>query len=86
MRTRAPTCRETPSQAWTWRQIQSELDRRASVSIDELQTSIERAAAQMQGTTIDLIDNLAWMFQARRTSLPQRQALYRLARHHKEDR
>jgi len=64
-----------PSQAWTWRQIQSELDRRASVSIDELQTSIERAAAQMQGTTIDLIDNLAWMFQSRRTSLPQRQAL-----------
>jgi len=64
-----------PSQAWIWRQIQSELDRRASVSIDELQTSIERAAAQVQGTTIDLIDNLAWMFQSRRTSLPQRQAL-----------
>jgi very-short-patch-repair endonuclease len=64
-----------PSQAWTWSQIQGELDRRASVSIDELQNSIERAAAQMQATTIDLIDNLAWMFQARRTSLPQRQAL-----------
>jgi very-short-patch-repair endonuclease len=64
-----------PSQAWTWRQIRGELDRRASVSIDELQNSIERAAAQMQATTIDLIDNLAWMFQARRTSLPQRQAL-----------
>jgi very-short-patch-repair endonuclease len=64
-----------PSQAWTWRQIQSELDHRASVSIDELQNSIERAAAQVQGTTIDLIDNLAWMFQSRRTSLPQRQAL-----------
>jgi very-short-patch-repair endonuclease len=64
-----------PSQAWTWRQIQSELDRRASVSMDELQDSIERGAAQMQATTIDLIDNLAWMFQARRTSLPQRQAL-----------
>jgi very-short-patch-repair endonuclease len=63
------------SQAWTWRQIQGELDRRASVSIDELQNSIERAAAQVQGTTIDLIDNLAWMFQSRRTSLPQRQAL-----------
>jgi hypothetical protein len=32
-------------------------------------------AAQLQATTIDLIDNCAWMFQARRTSLPQRQAL-----------
>jgi very-short-patch-repair endonuclease len=64
-----------PSQAWTWRQILDELDRRASVSIDELQTSIERMAGQLQDTTIDLIDNRAWMFQARRTSLPQRQAL-----------
>jgi len=64
-----------PSQAWTWRQIQDELDRRASVSIDELQTSIQRTGIQLQATTIDLIDNRAWMFQARRTSLPQRQAL-----------
>ena len=64
-----------PSQAWIWRQIQTELDRRASVSIDELQTSIERTTVQLQATTIDLIDNRAWMFQARRTSLPQRQAL-----------
>jgi len=64
-----------PAQAWTWRQIQDELDRRASVSIDELQTSIERVAAELRATTIDLIDNRAWMYQARRTSLPQRQSL-----------
>jgi very-short-patch-repair endonuclease len=64
-----------PSQAWTWRQVYGELDRRASVSIDGLQTSIERMAAQLQAATVDLIDNRAWMFQARRTSLPQRQAL-----------
>ena len=64
-----------PSQAWIWRQIQDELDHRASVSIDELQTSIERLTVQLQATTIDLIDHRAWMFQARRTSLAQRQAL-----------
>ncbi len=64
-----------PSQAWTWRQIHDELDCRASVSIDELQTSIQRMTGQLQATTIDLIDNRAWMFQARRTSLLQRQAL-----------
>jgi very-short-patch-repair endonuclease/cellulose biosynthesis protein BcsQ len=64
-----------PSQAWMWRQIHDELDRRASVSIDDLQTSIQRMTGQLQATTIDLIDNRAWMFQARRTSLPQRQAL-----------
>src|SRR4029077_8109441 len=36
-----------PAQAWTWRLIQGELDRRAGVSIDELQTSIERLTAQL---------------------------------------
>lgn len=64
-----------PSQAWIWRQIQEELDRRSSVPIDELQTSIDRLTVELQATTIDLIDRRAWMFQASRTSLPQRQAL-----------
>ena len=64
-----------PSQAWMWRQIHDELHRRARVSIDELQTSIEGLAAQLHTKTIDLIDNRAWMFQAQGTSLPQRQAL-----------
>ena len=45
------------------------------MSIDELQTSIERLTVQLQAATIALIDHRAWMFQARRTSLPQRQAL-----------
>ena len=71
----SPTVPGDPSQAWVWRQIQDELDRRASVSIDELQTSIERLTVQLQAATIALIDHRAWMFQARRTSLPQRQAL-----------
>jgi very-short-patch-repair endonuclease len=62
-------------QAWTWRQIEDDLDRRASVPIDEIQTSIQRLDAQLEAATVDLIDNRAWMFQARRTSLPQRQAL-----------
>jgi len=64
-----------PSQAWIWRQIQDELDRRACVPIDELQTSIERLTVQLHATTVDLINNRSWMFQSRRTSLPQRQAL-----------
>jgi very-short-patch-repair endonuclease len=64
-----------PAEAWTWRQIQSELDRRASVSIDELQASIQRVTGQLQAATVELIDDRAWLFQSRRTSLPQRQAL-----------
>jgi len=54
-----------------WRQIHDELHRRARVSIDELQTSIERLAAQLHTTTIDLIDNRAWMFQARAPLFPK---------------
>jgi len=64
-----------PSHAWVWRQIQDELDRRASVPIDDLQASIDGLTGELQATTIDLIDRRAWMFQGRRTSLPQRQAL-----------
>jgi len=64
-----------PSQAWTWRQIQGELENRASIPIDELQSSIDGLTGRLQATTIDLIDQRAWMFQGRRTSLPQRQAL-----------
>ena len=71
----SPAAPGDPSQAWIWCQIQGELDRRASVAIDELQTGIERLTVELQATTIDLIDQRAWMFQARRTSLPQRQAL-----------
>jgi very-short-patch-repair endonuclease len=64
-----------PDQAWLWRQLHDELERRASVSLEDVQSSIERCADQLRLTTIDLIDNRAWAFQARRTSLSQRQAL-----------
>lgn len=64
-----------PIEAWNWRQLHDELDRRASVSLEELQSSIEKCTEELRHTTVDLIDNLAWAFQAQRTSLAQRQAL-----------
>jgi very-short-patch-repair endonuclease len=66
---------ENVAEAWIWRQLEEELERRANISLEELQSSIERYTEQWQQTTIDLIDNRAWAFQAERTSLSQRQAL-----------
>jgi very-short-patch-repair endonuclease len=64
-----------PSEAWIWRQLHDELEKRASVSLEGLQSSIEKYTEQLRQTTIDLIDTRAWAFQAGRTSLAQRQAL-----------
>jgi len=61
--------------AWTWRQLNDELDRRASVSLEDLQTKGEKLREQLRRTTVELIDKRAWASQARRTSSRQRQAL-----------
>jgi very-short-patch-repair endonuclease len=61
--------------AWTWRQLYDELEARASVSIEEIQSSIDRAGDDLRTITIELIDRRAWASQAKRTSLSQRQAL-----------
>jgi very-short-patch-repair endonuclease len=64
-----------PDGAWTWRQLNDELDRRAEVSIEALQTKSEKLCAQLRRATVGLIDKRAWSAQARRTSSRQRQAL-----------
>jgi very-short-patch-repair endonuclease len=61
--------------AWTWRQLNDELDRRSSVSLEALQTKSEKLREQLRRTTVELIDKLSWGSQARRTSSRQRQAL-----------
>jgi very-short-patch-repair endonuclease len=64
-----------PVAAWTWRQLNDELDRRASVSLEALQAKNEKLSEQLRRATIGLIDKRAWSAQARRTSPRQRQAL-----------
>jgi len=64
-----------PAAAWTWRQFNDELDRRASVSLESLQSKSEKFREQLRRVTVDLIDKRAWSAQARRTSSRQRQAL-----------
>ncbi|HEY6386191.1 MAG TPA: AAA domain-containing protein [Candidatus Acidoferrum sp.] len=64
-----------PDGAWTWRQLNDELDRRAGVSLEALQTKTERLGEQLRRATVGLIDKRAWSAQAHRTSSRQRQAL-----------
>ena len=61
--------------AWTWRQLNDELDRRSSVSLESLQTKNEKLSEQLRRATVELIDKRSWGSQARRTSSRQRQAL-----------
>ena len=64
-----------PAAAWTWRQLNDELDRRAKVSLETLQTKGEKLREQLRRATVELIDKRAWSAQARRTTPRQRQAL-----------
>jgi very-short-patch-repair endonuclease len=66
--------RDVPS-AWTWRQLNDELDRRASVSLEALQSKSEKVREQLRRVTVELIDKRSWASQARRTTSRQRQAL-----------
>ena len=64
-----------PEIAWIWRQLAQELDRRASVSLEQLQAKNDKLREQLRRVTIELIDRRAWAYQAKRTSSRQRQAL-----------
>src|SRR5579859_4438564 len=64
-----------PASAWTWHQLNDELDRRASVSLEILQAKNEKLREQLRRVTVELIDKRSWASQARRTSSRQRQAL-----------
>ena len=64
-----------PVAAWTWRQLNDELDRRAGVSLHSLQSQIEKLQEELQRLTVELIDKRSWSAQAGRTSPRQRQAL-----------
>jgi very-short-patch-repair endonuclease len=63
------------SSAWTWRQLNDELDRRAELSFEVLQAQSEKLREQLRRVTVELIDKRSWASQARRTSSRQRQAL-----------
>ncbi len=61
--------------AWKWRQFVQELDRRASVSMREIQDSIHALNSQIQRVTARLIEVRSWSAQCKRVGLRERQAL-----------
>jgi very-short-patch-repair endonuclease len=65
------------AQAWLWRQLKDELDRRGRVSVRDLQDQLARTARAIQDVTVELIERKAWAAQLRRAegNLQQKQAL-----------
>lgn len=61
--------------AWLWRQLQDELERRAKVSLEELQEKITQLNAALFQTTAELVEKKAWAQKARNTTVKQQQAL-----------
>ena len=64
-----------PEDAWKWRQLYEELNRRAKVSLEELQERIVKLNSELFRITAELVEKKAWAQQVRHTSLEQRRAL-----------
>ena len=64
-----------PTQAWLWRHLHEELERRGKLSLHDLERQVEVLGAELRSTTAELIDRQAWAAQGGRVSLRQRQAL-----------
>ncbi len=62
-------------EAWLWRQMNDELDRRTRTSLEELQDRITQLNQELLRLTAELVEKLAWMQQARHTTLEQQRAL-----------
>jgi very-short-patch-repair endonuclease len=61
--------------AWKWRQLADELDRRSRLDERALAGRMETQLRQIQEVTVQLVDRKAWLSQLRRTDLEARQAL-----------
>ena len=61
--------------AWYYRQLHQELDRRAVVSLGDLQSEIDSVAVEVQQLSASIIDCEAWAAQCERTGLQEKQAL-----------
>ena len=64
-----------PYVGWEWRQLHDELERRAGVSLDQLQQRIERLSQQLLEVTAQLVEKQTWMNQIRQTGSAQKHAL-----------
>lgn len=63
------------TQAWRWRHLHEELERRDAAAVEALEAKVEELGQAIRANTAQLIDRRAWAAQSRRTTVPQRQAL-----------
>lgn len=61
--------------AWNWRQLNDELDRRANLKIDDIQRRIAVTSDELRTSTSHLVEKRAWAVQIRRINDKQRLAL-----------
>lgn len=61
--------------AWIWRQLNDELDRRATLNVIDIQNKIEATSDQLRLITGKLIEKRSWASQIRRINDKQRLAL-----------
>jgi very-short-patch-repair endonuclease len=61
--------------AWRWRQWQQELERRASVSIADLQERLKVTQDELRSLAAQIIESETWAAQRERTALQSQQAL-----------
>ena len=61
--------------AWRWRQFTQELDRRAALSVPEIQAQIERLGDKLREVTVNLVEQRAWAALLGKVKDKQRQAL-----------
>jgi hypothetical protein len=64
-----------PNAAWEWRQLHDELERRANVSLDQLQQRIEDLSERLLEITAELVEKQTWMNRIRQTGSAERHAL-----------
>ena len=64
-----------PIKAWRWRQWNDELDRRAKVSINDLQERLKKTQDELRMSATSIIEHETWAAQRERTHLRSRQAL-----------
>ena len=61
--------------AWRWRQWHQELERRAAVSMPELQERLDKAECELRSLAAQIIECETWAAQRERTGLQAQQAL-----------
>jgi very-short-patch-repair endonuclease len=64
-----------PLAAWDFRQMHDELERRANVSIEDIQRRIEHLSRELLDVTSQLVEKLTWVSLIRKTTPEQKQAL-----------